>query len=307
MKKGKFSKEKLSPYLYMSPALMSIFILSLLPVVYTVYIAFTNYNLNHMEDYGFGGIENFRLILTGSLKPIFLPVFLWTFIFAAFASLGGYFIGLVLALVLNNPNMKETKVYRAILIVPWALPSTIAVLAWQGLLNESYGGINGMLKLLHLPNEIPWLTDPFWARTGVIIITLWLGFPFMLNVCLGVLQSIPPSIYEAADIDGARWWDKFKCITMPCMISASLPLLISSFAFNFNNIGAAFLVTQGNPPRMGTQFAGYTDILTSAGYRMTTQSFRYDLASALSVLVFLVIGTITLVNMKLTRSFEEVD
>ncbi len=294
------------PYLYLSPALVSIFVLTFIPIVYTLYIAFTNHSLNYMENYDFVGLKNFKTILTGSLKHIFLPVFGWTTIYAVIVTIGGFLIGLILALVLNNPHMKETRLYRAILIIPWALPSTIAILAWQGLLNEQYGGINGLLNIFYLP-DIPWLTDPFWARVGVIIVTLWLGYPFMMNVCLGALQAISPNLYEAAEIDGASWWCKLSRITLPSLLSTALPLLISSFAFNFNNIGAAFLITKGNPPRIGTQFAGYTDILTSAGYKMTTQFFRYDLASALSLLVFLVIGTITYINMRATGTFKEVE
>ncbi|MCX8130457.1 MAG: sugar ABC transporter permease [Clostridia bacterium] len=307
MKKFTGPRAGIQPYLFLSPALISIFLISFLPVVYTIFLAFTNYSLNHLDDYKIIGMENFGTILTGHLRPIFLPVFLWTVSFALITTTGSFLIGLIMAIVLNNRNMRETRIYRAILIVPWALPSTIAVLAWQGLLNETYGGINGMLGLLNLPNNIPWLNDPFWARVGLIIVSLWLGFPYMMNVSLGVLQSVEPSLYESADMDGATSWQKFRRITLPLITSASLPLVISSFAFNFNNFGAAYLITQGNPPRPDTQFAGFTDILTSAGYKMTAQFFRYDLASALSILVFLVIGTITLVNMKLTRSFEEVD
>lgn len=307
MIRGRTLKDKAVPYLYLSPALISIFVLSLLPVLYTIYIAFTNYSMNHMEDFSFVGFDNFKEIISGSLRQIFLPVFVWNVIFALIVTLGCFFIGLLLAIVLNNKNMHETRIYRAILIIPWALPATIAVLTWQGLLNESYGGINGMLGLLHLPNNIPWLTDPFWARLGIIIASLWLGVPYSMNICLGVLQSVTPEYYESADIDGASAWKKFRYITFPLIISACLPMIISSFAFNFNNFGSAYLITTGLPPRPDTQFAGYTDILTSAGYKMTTQFFRYDLASALSILIFLVVGTLTLINMKATRAFEEVD
>lgn len=307
MLKGKNGNNKITPYFYLLPAILSIAIVSMIPIVYTVYISFTNYNLNNMQDGKFIGLSNFTQILTGDLKPIFLPVFIWTLLYALIASVGGFAIGLLLAVILNNPNMKETGIYRAILIVPWALPSTIAVLSWQGLLNEKYGGINRLFELLHLKSDIPWLTDPFYARLGVVIITLWAGYPFMLNVCLGMLQTISPSLYESAEMDGANGWQKFRKITLPTVFHASLPLLISSFAFNFNNIGPTYLVTTGNPPRVGTPYAGYTDILSSAGYKMTTISYRYDLSAALSVLIFLVIGLITLVNMKMTKAFEEVD
>lgn len=297
---------KVVPYAYMAPALISICIFTALPIIYTIIIAFTNKNLDHMSDYVFVGLKNIEDIITGSLRPVFLPVFSWNVIFALVTSVAAFFIGLILAIVLNNPNMRESKYYRAILIIPWALPAAIATLSWQGMLNDSYGAINQLLALFHIPN-IPWFNDYHWTRVGVVLASVWLGYPFNMNVCLGALQSINPAYYEAAEIDGVTKWQRFKWITFPLITSAAIPILVSSFAFNFNNFGAAYLITGGGPPRMDTQYAGYTDILTSAGYKMTVDLFRYDLACALSIIVFLIIGTLTLVNMKMTHAFEEVD
>lgn len=295
-------------YLYLSPSLISIFILSFLPIAYTIYIAFTNYNINHMEDYKFVGLENFVRVLTGDLKPVFLPVFLWTLAFAVLATGGCYVIGLFFALLLSNKNMKEASLYKGILIIPWALPGAIAILSWQGILNETYGSLNLILTKLHLISvPVPWLSDPFWARAGIIVVTLWMGFPYMMNVCLGALSAIPDTYYEAADIDGANWWQKFTKITLPSLTLSSIPLLISSFSFNFNNFGAAFLITGGGPPKADNQYAGYTDILVSSSYKMAMTLNRYDLAAALSILIFLVIGTISIIQMKKSGAFSEVD
>ena len=307
MGQGKRIKNKTSSIPFLAPALVSILLFTVVPIIFTVVISFTNYNMYHMEDPHFVGWVNYANLLTGDLKPIFVPVFLWTVVFALISTGGAYLIGLILAILLNNPNMKETKIYRAILIMPWALPSTIATLSWQGLLNQSYGGINMLLKAMHLPSDIPWLTDPTWARFGILICSLWLGFPYMMNVCLGALQSLSPTYFEAAEIDGASRWQMFRTITLPLITQSSIPLVISSFAFNFNNFGNIYMITAGGPPRPDTQYAGYTDILASAGYKMTTVSNRYDLSAALSVLVFLVIGILTLLNMKASHSFEEVD
>lgn len=308
VKSQKSFHDKIRPYLYLSPSLVSIFILSFLPIMYTVYVAFTNYSINHINDYSFVGLKNFKDILSGPLKSIFFPVFGWTFIFALITVFGSFIIGLIIALVLNNPNMKESGIYKGILIIPWALPGTIAVLSWQGLLNPTYGGVNVTLKALHLiTNNIPWLTDPFWARLGIIIVSLWLGFPYMMNVCIGALSSIPNTYYEAADIEGASRWVKFTKITLPSITSSAIPLLISSFAFHFNDFGAAFLITGGGPARMDSAFAGYTDILVSTTYKMAMQQNRYDLGSALSIIIFIVIGTISFLNMKASGAFEEVE
>jgi arabinogalactan oligomer/maltooligosaccharide transport system permease protein len=300
--------DKIKPYLYLSPALISIFFLAFLPIMYTIYIAFTNYNLDHLYDFHFIGIANFISIFNGPFKSIFFPVFGWTIIFAIIATFGCFFIGLFLAILLNNPNMKEASIYKAFLILPWALPPTIATLAWQGLLDMNNGGINIVLKDLHIiTTGIPWLISPFWARVGVCIATLWLGFPYMMNVCIGALSSIPDTYYEAADIDGATKFQKFRKITLPSITSSSLPLIISSFAFNFSNLGAAYFITTGLPARPTTQYAGYTDILASTTYKLSTQYTRFDMGSAFSIIVFLLIGTISFIGFKLSGAFKEVE
>lgn len=261
----------------------------------------------HLSDFGFVGFQNYLTVLTGSIKNVFFPVLGWTVCFAILSTVGSYAMGLGLAVLLNNPRMKESKIYRAILIIPWALPSTIAILAWQGLLNEQYGGINNLLHLLGIAENIPWMTDSFWARVGIIIVNIWLGFPYMMNVCLGGLQAIPQTYYEAAAIDGASRLQSFKRITLPMVTKLSIPLVISTFAANFNNFGNIYMITQGGPARVDNQFAGYTDILASTTYKMTTWSNRYELSATFSVLIFIIVGTFTLINMRLSGAFKEVD
>lgn len=300
--------DKARPYVYLSPALISIFILAFLPIIYTIYIAFTNYNLNHLEDFHLIGFSNFVSIFSGPFKSIFFPVFGWTIIFAIVGTFGSFLIGLILSILLNNPNMKESSFYKGLLILPWALPGTIATLAWIGLLDMKFGGINILLINLHIiKSGIPWLIDPFWARMGILIATFWLGFPYMMNVCIGALSSIPTTYYEAADIDGASKFQKFQKITLPSITSASLPLLITSFSYNFSNLSAAYLITGGLPARTTTQFAGYTDILASTIFKLSITNNRYDMAAAFSIILFFIIGTISFVNFKLSGAFKEVD
>ena len=196
-------KNNVKAYPYLLPALISILLVTVIPIIYTIVISFTNYNMYHLTDFSFVGFANYLEVFSGSIKDVFFPVLGWTLCFAVISTLGCYSLGFLLAILLNNPRMKEAKIYRALLIVPWALPSTIAILAWQGLLNEQYGGINNFLQALGMTFQIPWLTDPFWARFGIIIVNIWLGFPYMMNVCLGGLQAISPEYYEAAQIDGA--------------------------------------------------------------------------------------------------------
>lgn len=292
---------------YLLPALISILLVTVLPILYTVFISFTNYNLFHLKKFSMVGLANYKEVLSGSIRTVFFPVLGWTIAFATISTLGAYLMGLILSILLNNKNMKESKIYRSILIIPWALPATIAILAWQGLLNEKYGGINNFLHMIGVSRNIPWLTNPFWARTGIIIVNIWLGFPYMMNVCLGGLQSISQEYYEAAKMDGASRFQCVKHITMPMVTRLSIPLIISSFAANFNNFGNIYMITQGGPARVDNQFAGYTDILASTTYKMTTWSNRYDLSATFSVLVFFIVGTMTLINMKLSGSFKEVN
>lgn len=307
-KKQKRLKDTIKAMPYLLPALISIIIFTIIPIVYTIVIAFTDYTMYSQGHIKFVGFANFIEVLTGPFKEIFLPVFGWNIIFAVVSTAGTFFLGLIVAMAVNNPNIKEKSVYRAILIIPWALPATVAILSWQGLLNGSYGAINNLLLNLHLiSNPIPWLTDPTWARVALIIVNIWLGFPYMMNVCLGALGAIPDSYYEAADVDGASKWLQFRKITLPSLAQISYPLLISSFAFNFNNFGSAFLITKGGPPRMSTQFAGYTDILASVNYKLSTQFGRFEIASAISIIIFLILGTISYYQMKLSGQFEEVE
>ncbi len=300
-------KNNAGAYPYLLPALLSILVVTCLPIVYTVIISFTNYNMYHLSDFSFIGLENYLTVLSGSIRSVFFPVLGWTVCFALISTAGSYAVGLILAILLNNSHMREAKLYRAVLILPWALPSTIAILAWQGLLNEQYGGINNLLHLLGYAENIPWLTNAFWARTGIIIVNVWLGFPYMMNVCLGGLQAISTEYYEAARIDGASRFQCFQKITLPMVTRLSVPLVISSFASNFNNFGNIYMITQGGPARVDNQFAGYTDILASTTYKMTTWSNRYELSATFSVLIFLIVGTFTLINMHLSGSFKEVN
>lgn len=302
-------KDTLKSAPYLLPSMISILIFTVFPILYTIYISFTNYTMyTPTEEITFVGLANFVEVLTGPFSKVFFPVFAWTLIFAILGTLGNFFVGLFTAIILNNKNIKERGVYKAILVLPWALPATIAILSWQGLLNGSYGAINNALLNLHIIAEpIQWLTNPMWARVAILMVTIWLGFPYMMNVCSGALAAIPKSYYEAAEVDGASKFTQFTKITIPSIAQTAYPLVISSFAFNFNNFGAAFLITQGGPARVATQFAGYTDILASVNYKLSTQFGRYEIASAISIMIFILIASISYYQMKKSGQFEEVE
>ena len=309
MKVKKPFRDVIRPYLYLSPALISIAFFTLLPVVQTILISFQDRTYaNIFGEKNFVGLENYKAILQGDFKPTFFPVLIWTFIFAACICCLAYMVGLLLAILLNNPHMKEKPLYKSILILPWALPPAIAALSWQGLLNAQYGGINKLLKGLGLINEnVEWIVSTITlARVSVIMVAVWFTVPFMMNACLGALTSIPDTYYEAAEIDGASKWTQFIKITLPSIASSSFPLVISSFAFNFNNFGGIFMITEGNPPDPNSAFAGGTDILISAAYKLNNVG-NYSWAAALAVIVFLIIGTISFIQMRMSGQFKEVD
>ncbi len=308
-------KSSIESYKYLSPALVSIFILSILPILYTVFIAFTDYNLKN-QNFGYGtekgwhivGLYQFKQVLTGPLKDQFFPLLSWTFIFTIISTFGAFSIGLIFAMILRDKNMKESFIYKGLLVIPWALPGAITIISFKGLFNSEYGAINTILSQLHLINEpIMWLTTPTAARIAVIIVNLWLGFPYMMNVCTGALSAIPETYYEAARLDGASKLQQFIKITLPSISRVSYPLLISNFAFNFNNFNSAYLLTEGGPSKAGSSFAGWTDIIGSAAYKMSINNGNFALGAAMSILLFIIIGSISLINMKMSGQFKEVN
>ncbi len=292
-------RRTLLPYAYIAPALVLMSLLSLLPNLYSVYLAFTNFSLYHYSDFRFVGLRNFVTILTGDEVREFARVLSWTLIWAGGSVILSLGLGLFLAMGLNKPEVRFRNLYRTLFIVPWAIPAFISVLMWQGLLNSNEGALNVLLGL-----NIRWLDDPFWARISVLVVNVWLGFPFMMTVCLGALQSIPRELYESASVDGAPAPRQFFQITLPMLRSALLPVLISSFAFNFNQFTAIYLLTNGGPAVPGST-AGATDILITYSYKLAFGLFQYGMACAYAIIIFLIVAGLSAVNFRLTGAFED--
>jgi ABC-type sugar transport system permease subunit len=255
------------------------------------------------------GWENYRSLLQNpAVSGPFGRVFLWTIVFAALSVLTTFALGLFLAILLNDPYLKFRRFYRVLLIVPYAIPAFISVLVWRGLLNTNMGIINHVLMQL-FQLKISWLENPWWARASILLVNLWMGYPYMMIVSLGALQSIPGELYEAARIDGANWYYRFFKITMPLLLMPLAPLLIGSFAFNFNNFTLIRLLTEGGPPMIGAQTpAGWTDILISYTYRLSFEGARGNqmgLAAAVSMVIFIIIATISAINFRFTGALED--
>ncbi len=258
----------------------------------------------------FVGFANFRrLFYSPALRGPFLKVFLWTIVFAAGTVFTTFALGLFLALVYNDPAVRGRKIIRSFLIVPYTIPSFISILVWRGLMNPHIGVINTNLEKL-IGWAPPWFSSPTWARIGVLLVNLWLGYPYMMLISTGALQAIPEDLYEAAEIDGAGMWQRFRGITLPLLLISVGPLLISSFAFNFNNWNVIYLFNHGGPPMPGTPTpVGYTDILVTYTYRLAFASGGggdYGYASAITIIIFLIVATITYFQFRYTRMWEEI-
>ena len=256
------------------------------------------------------GLANFaRMLSDPAISGPFLRVFAWTFIWAAVTVVIQFIAGLTLAVVLNDPYLWFRNFYRSVLILPYAIPAFISALIWVGLFNTEVGAINGLITALGA-GAVAWLQDPNWARAALFLVNLWLGYPYMMIVTLGALQSISAELYEAAIVDGASSWDMLRTITLPLLMISIAPLLVGSFAFNFNNFNVIFLVTGGGPPMLGAGTpAGHTDILISYTYRLAFQGgqgTQLGFAAAISMIIFVIVGVVSAINFRLAGRFERV-
>ncbi len=298
-------------YLFLSPALITIALLTVFPLIYTVIISFTNYNLYHSSadrPWSFVGFTNFIDLLSpdGIFVSLFFSVFAWTLIFALLTTVLNYLTGLILAIVLNNPRIRERAIYRTLLIVPYALPNSITVLVWQGLLNKSFGAIDTLLTTIGLP-AVDWLNDTTGTQAALLMVNLWLSFPFQMIICLGGLQAIPRDVYEAASVDGATAWQRLRIITMPILFRITLPAAILAFTFQLTNFGIVYLLNKGNPPRADTPFAGTTDTLITFIYKLTLNFYRWDKAAALAIIVFAITVALSLIGFRVTGALKEIE
>jgi arabinogalactan oligomer/maltooligosaccharide transport system permease protein len=251
------------------------------------------------------GFRNFSRIIHDPLvrKP-FLRVFAWTFAFAALTVFFSFSIGLFLAIALDKAGLRFQRFYRSVLVIPYAIPGFLSLLVWKGLLNDDFGVVN---KLLH--TDIPWLFGANWAKVSVLIVSTWLTFPYFFLVSMGALQSIPAELKEAARVDGGNPWQEFRKVTLPLLLIVVAPLMIASFAFNFNNFGNIYLLTGGGPATGDQSIAGATDILISYTYKLAFAAGKgndYGLASGVAIIIFFIVGTISAVTFWRTKALENV-
>ncbi len=251
------------------------------------------------------GFKNFTdLFGNQDLRSKFLAVFAWNIAFPLISVLTTFVLGMLLALLLNDPRVKGRAIYRSLLILPYAIPVFVSALVWASMFNQQFGLINNLTGL-----NVDWFGDPWAARTAILLTNLWLGFPYMFVVCTGALQSIPGDVLEAAKIDGAGPLRTLRSVIMPLLLVAVGPLLIASFAFNFNNFGLIYLLTGGGPFTGGNATAGSTDLLITMSYRIAIDGANpnYGLASAVAVIIFFIVGLLSFPGFMKTKALEEVN
>ncbi|MBI4346548.1 MAG: sugar ABC transporter permease, partial [Elusimicrobia bacterium] len=287
-------------YAYLAPAAAGILVLVLVPFGFGVGLSFFHHDGG---VYTFVGLSNFIDILASRGYRLAEPLsfyftlavtLLWTFANVALHVT----IGLALALLLKDPLLRLKGVYRVLLIVPWAVPNYITALIWRGMFHQQFGAVNGLLQTLGL-EPVAWFTRFSTAFAANLVTNTWLGFPFMMVVSLGALQSIPQDLYEAAEVDGASAWQKFRRITLPLLRPALLPAIILGSVWTFNMFNIIYLVSGGEP-------GGATDILVSEAYRWAFQrNEQYGFAAAYAVLIFGTLLAWSAVSKRVTEGSEE--
>ena len=256
------------------------------------------------------GLKNYRSFLErDDIRIPLTRIFIWTISFSLLSVLSTFCVGLFFALIMQNRRIPCRRAFRTLLIVPWAIPGLISVAVWKGMLNANLGVVPNMMRALGLEPP-PFFIDPGWAKAGILLVNLWLGYPYFMLVCSGALAAIPTDMYEAAEVDGAGWWSKFRDLTLPLLLVAVGPLLIASFTYNFNNFVLIEAYNEGGPPMVeaGTLPAGHTDILISYAFRLAFGGGRganFGLASAITIIIFLMVAAVTLLQYRVTKGWEE--
>ena len=353
--------ENFFEYIVLTPALLLISFISIMPIFFGLAVAFTNFaaipgdiHIPPGQLIDWVGLRNFRMVFnvtSGSgidFAGNFWSVFSWTLIWAVAATFTCFFGGFIQAVIISNKRVVFRKFWRSVLILPWAVPALISQMIFRvmfddiGFVNTTLQKIgvtrfftdlqifgldfigpshieatqmNGFQKFFYMGEDtFQWMSNeanPWFVRIFIIILNIWLGFPFFMALMSGVMTSIDKSLYEAASIDGATGFQQFRFITMPLVLFATSPLLVMTFSGNFNNFGVIYFITGGGPGggSVDTAFAGSTDILISWIYKLTTDtSIRwYNMASVFSILIFIIIGSIGAWNFTRTRAFREGD
>lgn len=303
------------PILGLLPTVILILFFVVVPLVFSAMVAFTNYsspnNIPPNNTVDWVGFDNFVTMFGGNQTwtSALSRVAIWTFVWAILATFTCYFGGMLMAVVLKESKVRFKPFFRAIFILPYAVPAVISMLVWQNLLNGSFGVVNRTLMEIGLiGSPIPWLSDEWMVKFTAVIINLWAGFPYFMLMIMGNMTAISEDVYEAARIDGANKFQIFRRITLPLITYQTTPLIIMSFTHNINNFGAIFFLTPAGTPAVAdttTTSATGVDILVTWIYRLTVDLLKYNYAAVIAVMIFIVITPFAIFNFRRTKSYKE--
>ncbi len=295
--------------LLMTPPTLMLGIFTVLPLLYMMAMAFTNYSKedNHLILFDWVGLDNFAsLFNSGSaVGRQFWSVLTWTLIWAFFATFLNFFLGTFLAMLINRKTLKGKNFWRGCLSVTIAVPQFVSLMVIRQMFLEQ-GIVNQTLQswgLLAQGQTLPFLTNATWARVRVIIVNLWVGMPYTIMQVTGILKNIPAEQYEAARIDGANAAQQFKNITLPYMIFVMTPYIITQFTGNINNFNVIYLFTRGAPVGVGNT-AGETDLLVTWLYKLSVDQMKYNLAAVIGILTFVVLSIVSLITYRSSGSYK---
>ncbi len=279
-------------YFMLLPAVIGIFSVIIFPFFYNLALSFSNFSLRTFQDWEIIGFTHYlNVFKEARFYGILVKTIIWTVVNLAFHVSLGIFLA-----ILINRTLPMKKTLRTLMIIPWALPQYITALTWRGMFNQEYGSINLILAKFLSMDPIQWLSQPFEAFTACIITNIWLGFPFMMIIALGGLQSIPNELYEAARVDGASRWQQFRKITLPMLKPVMIPAVVLGTVWTFNNINVVWLVSNAGEP------SDQTHILVSFVYKAAFNLYRYGYAAALSMIIFLILLTFGIIFINRTQA-----
>lgn len=286
--------KKHTPYLFTAPAIIVLGLMVFYPLAYGFFLSLTDMSLKTFKNPNVIGLGNYIKIFTdGQLWSTLGRTVIWTVVNVVFH----VSVGLWLAILLNR-KLPGRAIIRVLLIIPWAMPQYIAALTWRGMFNFKFGAVNILLQNLGF-QPVNWLGDPSMTFIAAMITNIWLGCAFMMMISLGGLQSIPAELYEAASIDGASNWHKFKEITLPLLKPVLTPAIVLGSVWTFNMLNVIIIIAGG----FGNE---QTQILVTEVYRLAFMFYRYGYAAAYSVVIFFILFMFVMIFMKATKGTEEV-
>ena len=294
----------------MSLPTLCLFVFTVIPLIYMMSMAFTNYSKegDHLILFDWIGFNNFITIFNpnSSVGKQFWDVLAWTLVWAVFATFLNFIFGTFVAIIINRPTTRLKGLWRGLLSLTIAIPQFVSLMVINSML-QSEGIINRMLQswgVLGFGEKLPFLTDATWARATVIIVNLWVGIPYTIMQVTGILKNIPADLYEAARIDGANAMQQFKNITLPYMLFVMTPYLITQFTGNINNFNVIYLTTRGYPIGVGDS-AGATDLLVTWLYKLSVDQQKYSLAAVIGIFTFVVLSAVSLITYRSSGSYKD--